>query len=150
MMAINCPLNYDALNARMRTASMAELVDWLATRSPETAAALGDAAKTDLVAVTTSIAGFQANDLFGGIRNLGIPCLFVYGPNDPSLTIPDPENGDSLPQHMHQINLDGAGHFPMLDDSLRFNRLLTDFLALESGISPRDLQLKEEWKRRVR
>jgi hypothetical protein len=51
---------------------------------------------------------------------------------------------------MHQIHREGAGHFPMLDDSLKFNRLLTDFLALESGLSPRELQLKEEWKRRVR
>jgi hypothetical protein len=38
----------------------------------------------------------------------------------------------------------------MLDDAIKFNRLLTDFLALESGLSPRELQLKEEWKRRVR
>jgi len=150
MMAINCPLNYEALNARMRTAAMTELVDWLATRSPETTAALADATKTDPVAVATSMEWFQANNLFSDIRNLGIPCLLVYGSNDPSITIPDPENGDALPQHMHQINLEGAGHFPMLDDSLIFNRLLTDFLALESGISPRELQLKEEWKRRVR
>jgi hypothetical protein len=51
---------------------------------------------------------------------------------------------------MHHIVLDGTGHFPMLDESARFNRLLTDFLALDSGVSPRELQMKEEWKRRVR
>jgi hypothetical protein len=38
----------------------------------------------------------------------------------------------------------------MMDEAARFNRLLTDFLALDSGLSPRELQLKEEWKRRVR
>jgi pimeloyl-ACP methyl ester carboxylesterase len=151
IMAINCPMNYDAINARMRTASMTELVDWLATRTPENVAALGDASKADPQAVAASLAGFQANNLFSEVRNLSVPCLFVYGPNDPSMTIPDAENGEwSLPLHMHQINLEGAGHFPMLDDSLKFNRLLTDFLALESGLSPRELQLKEEWRRRVR
>jgi hypothetical protein len=51
---------------------------------------------------------------------------------------------------MHQVNLEGVGHFPMLDNPAQFNRLLTDFLALDSGASPRELQLKEEWKRRVR
>jgi hypothetical protein len=51
---------------------------------------------------------------------------------------------------MQTIILDQTGHFPMLDDAPRFNRLLSDFLALESGESPRDLQLKDEWKRRVR
>jgi hypothetical protein len=38
----------------------------------------------------------------------------------------------------------------MIDESPKFNRLMTDFLALISGESPRQLQLKEEWKRRVR
>ena len=32
----------------------------------------------------------------------------------------------------------------------KFNRLLIDFLALDSGLSPSELELKEEWKRRVR
>jgi len=51
---------------------------------------------------------------------------------------------------VHQIVLEESGHFPMLDESARFNRLMTDFLALVSGDSPRELQLREEWKRRVR
>jgi hypothetical protein len=51
---------------------------------------------------------------------------------------------------MHQVNLEGAGHFPMLDNPPQFHRLLTDFLALDTGASPRELQLEEEWKRRVR
>jgi hypothetical protein len=38
----------------------------------------------------------------------------------------------------------------MIDETARFNRLLTDFLALDSGASPRELQLKDEWKRRIR
>jgi len=151
MMAINCPLTYDSVNARMRTAPMNELVEWLATRTPENIAALGDASKADPKAVAASMEEFQSNNLFSEVRNLGVPCLFVYGPNDPSMTVPDAENVENtLPIHMHQINLEGAGHFPMLDDALKFNRLLTDFLALGSGLSPRELQLKEEWKRRVR
>ncbi len=55
-----------------------------------------------------------------------------------------------MPAHFHQIVLKQSGHFPMLDESARFNRLLADFLALVSGESPRQLQFKEEWKRRVR
>ena len=51
---------------------------------------------------------------------------------------------------MHHVVLEGSGHFPMIDDAARFNRLLTDFLTLDSGVSPRELQMKEEWRRRVR
>ena len=150
MMAINCPLEYDSVNARMRTASMTELVDWLAARTPEATSALSDASKADPQAVSASMAGLQANNLFGGVRDLGVPCLFVYGPNDPAVSMPTQEKTDTFPNHMHQINLEGAGHFPMVDNPTQFNRLMTDFLALDSGVSPRELQMKEEWKRRVR
>ncbi len=151
MMAINCPLEYDSVNARMRTASMAELVDWLAARTPEATSALSDASKADPQAVAASMAGLQGNNnLFAGVRDLGVPCLFVYGPNDPAVTMPPQEKTDTFPTHMHQINLEGAGHFPMVDNPTQFNRLMTDFLALDSGVSPRELQMKEEWKRRVR
>ncbi len=44
---------------------------------------------------------------------------------------------------MHQVNLEGAGHFPMIDNPTQFNRLITDFLVLDSGASPRELQMKE-------
>ncbi|WKZ37290.1 MAG: alpha/beta hydrolase [Anaerolineales bacterium] len=150
MMMINCPLEYDSLNARMRTAPATELVDWLASRTPEAIAALSDASKVDPRAVSISMAGLQANNLFASISTLGIPGLFVYGTNNPAVTLPSQEKANALPLHMHQIILEGAGHFPMIDNPTQFNRLLTDFLALDSGASPRELQMKEEWKRRVR
>ncbi|MBI5951545.1 MAG: alpha/beta hydrolase [Chloroflexi bacterium] len=149
MMAINWPFDYASIHTRMRTAPIPELVDWLGGRTPD--AALSDAAKADTRAVAASMADIQANaNLFPEIRGLGVPCLFVYGPNDPGISIPSQERTEALPGHMHQINLEGTGHFPMIDNPNQFNRLLTDFLALDSGLSPRELQLKEEWKRRVR
>jgi len=150
MMAINCPLEYDAVNSRMRTATMPELVEWLAARTPEATSALSDVSKTDPLAVSASMAGFQSSNLLASFRDYEVPSLFVYGPNDPAVTPPSQERTDSLPTHMHQVNLEGTGHFPMIDNPTQFNRLMTDFLALDSGASPRELQMKEEWKRRVR
>ena len=151
IMAINCPIEYSSIIARMRTAAIPELVDWLAARTPEATSALSDASKVDLQAVSASMAGLQANNnMLAGIRDLNVPCLFVSGPNDPAITMLSQEKIDSFPNHIHQVSLEGTGHFPMLDNPTQFNRLLTDFLALDSGASPRELQLKEEWKRRVR
>jgi pimeloyl-ACP methyl ester carboxylesterase len=84
------------------------------------------------------------------MRQTQIPCLFVHGKNDPAIPAPPVDNSINLPHMMHHMVLDGSGHFPMIDETARFNRLLTDFLALDSGVSPRELQLKDEWKRRVR
>ena len=150
MMAINCPLEYDSVNARMMNSNTGELVEWLAGRSPEAVSALSDAGKADPQAVSASMAGLQGNNIFSSVRDLGVPCLFVYGPNGPAVNMPSQERLDAFPSHMHQISLEGAGHFPMVDNPTQFNRLMTDFLALDSGVSPRELQMKEEWKRRVR
>lgn len=148
IMAVNCPLHIDAVNNRLRTGSPQELTDWLSSRTPESATALSDAGKADGQAVTASMVGLQADNIYGGFRNLNIPCLLVYGDKDPAIYAPD-ENF-ALSSMTHPVYLDGSGHFPMIDETIRFNRLLTDFLALDSGVSPSELQLKEEWKRRVR
>jgi pimeloyl-ACP methyl ester carboxylesterase len=148
MMAVSCPLDYYAVNARLRTDSPTQLTEWLSSRTPEATTALSDASKTDAKAITDSIAGLQGTNIFGNFRALNIPCLLVYGDKDPAITTPDGEY--SLSTMTHQIELEASGHFPMIDETTKFNRLLTDFLALDSGLSPRELQMKEEWRRRVR
>jgi len=148
VMAINCPLTFDAVNSRLRSAQPQELSDWLSNRTPEENTALSDAPKADVKAITESMVGLQSDNIFGNFRNLNIPCLFVHGEKDPAITAPSYETATST--FTHQIVLEASGHFPMIEETIKFNRLLTDFLALPSGVSPSELQLKEEWKRRVR
>lgn len=148
LMAVSTPLDYAAVHTRLRTASPSELIEWLANRSSEATAALVDAPKADIQAIAASIVGLQSNNIFTTFRTTNIPCLLVYGDKDPAITTPDEEF--SLSTMIHQIELEGSGHFPMIDETSKFNRLLTDFLALDSGLSPRELQMKEEWRRRVR
>ncbi|HEU0292634.1 MAG TPA: alpha/beta hydrolase [Anaerolineales bacterium] len=148
VMAISCPLHIDAVSSRLRTAAPQELADWLSSRTPESTTALSDASKADGQAITTSLVGLQADNLYGSFRGLNIPCLLVYGEKDQAVLAPD--ESFSLSSMSHPVFLEGSGHFPMIDETIRFNRLLTDFLALDSGVSPSELQMKEEWKRRVR
>lgn len=149
IMAVDVPLDLDSVHTRLRAGVIADLVEWLLSKDPVTEPARTDAVKTDPLALTTSFSSPDSFNISGRIGGLNTACLLVYGQNDPALTIPDFDL-NSAPQMMQTITLDQTGHFPMLDDSPRFNRLLSDFLALESGESPRDLQLKEEWRRRVR
>ncbi len=150
ILAVNCPLEYSEVNGRVQNANALELAGWLSSRSPGAADFLIDAHKVDLQAVAASLTGLKANNLFHEVCDMGVPCLLLYGRNDPAITAPDRRDDIMLPLHMHQIILDGAGHFPMMDEPARFNRLMIDFLALESGLSPRELSLKDEWRRRVR
>jgi pimeloyl-ACP methyl ester carboxylesterase len=147
IMAISCPLDVNSINARFRTAPMAEIVEWLLVKNPANEPARADALKSDPLALKASFDDILNLNLSIRLDKITIPTLLVHGQNDPAISA---ANVDFAPQTIHQIFLEQSGHFPMLDETLQFNRLLTDWLALESGESPRDLQLKEEWRRRVR
>lgn len=162
MMAVSCPLHIDGVSSRMRTPSPspADLTDWLSSRTAEASTALSDFAKADGKAIADSLTGLQGNNPYNKFRNVEkrelnsnpdpstIPCLLVYGEKDQAIFAP--EEGFLLSSMTHQVLLEGSGHFPMIDETIKFNRLLTDFLALDAGASPSELQMKEEWRRRVR
>jgi pimeloyl-ACP methyl ester carboxylesterase len=151
LLAVGLPEGSPSLNQRLYTSPPVELAEWLLARTTDSEAVRVEAPKADGRAIQQSLANLDSMVGSPLVENLCAPSLFIYGQNDP--LIPAPNLADTyatLPEHMHQIIFDGSGHFPMLDEPSKFNRLLADFLALGSGVSPRQLQLKEEWKRRVR
>jgi pimeloyl-ACP methyl ester carboxylesterase len=150
MMVIGLPMGETTLNPRLHTASPTELADWLLGRLPAAETARAEAPKADAHAISTSLANLDHFNWVELSGRISTPCLFVHGSNDPAVAPPRPEDLITLPEQTHQISFEQSGHFPMLDETSKFNRLMADFLALPSGESPRQLQLKEEWKRRVR
>jgi pimeloyl-ACP methyl ester carboxylesterase len=150
LMLVSLPFENAALNLRLQSATGPELTDWLLGNTPAAEPARLESPKTDHNAILVSSASLQNVDLAGKLRQLSMPHLLVYGSSDPLVAPPHNDQLNNLPEHAHQIIFEESGHFPMLDEPNKFNRLLVDFLGLESGESPRQLQLKDEWKRRVR
>ena len=151
LMTINVPLEIKSVAGRLRSpASPADLADWLLGKDPLTEAARTDAPKADPQAIVTSFNNLDVTSLLSVMDSLQTPCLLVHGQNDPAVQAPDFERVMNMPNNIHEIVLEESGHFPMLDENTKFSRLMNDFLALGSGESPRQMQLKEEWKRRVR
>jgi pimeloyl-ACP methyl ester carboxylesterase len=150
VMAAAMPLDETMVDPRMRTDGPEVLADWLLGRSAATEAARADAPKADPRAIKASLDDLQLVNLNRMAVGFSTACLLVHGLNDPAVTLPVADLIAGLPYAMHEIVFDQSGHFPMLDEASKFNRLLADFLALLQGESPRELLLKEEWKRRVR
>jgi pimeloyl-ACP methyl ester carboxylesterase len=150
LMGVCFPLTIGDINARLNSASPAELAGWLLSRAPGTEPAQAEAPKAAPQAISASLQDLASLDLRQICATLETPYLLVYGQNDPAVSLPSLNGESELPRSAHHIVFEDSGHFPMLDEPAKFNRLLADFLALESGASPRQLQLKEEWKRRVR
>jgi pimeloyl-ACP methyl ester carboxylesterase len=149
-MGVSYPLEENKINPRLRTGSPTDLAEWLLAKSPLTEPVRAEAPKTDPQAVAASLAGLGAQEVREAAHKMSRSCLLVHGLNDPAVSPPDLDLLIRLPEFTHGIVFDASGHFPMLDESSKFNRLLFDFLALGPAESPRQLQLKEEWKRRVR
>jgi pimeloyl-ACP methyl ester carboxylesterase len=150
IMAVGLPMDESMLNPRLRTSPPAELADWLLGRLPAAEAARAEAPKADALAISGSLDDLDLYDWVHLSGRVTTPCLFVNGSNDPAVSAPQVDDLNSFPDQDHQITFEQSGHFPMLDETSKFNRLMVDFLALPAGESPRQLQLKEEWKRRVR
>ena len=150
LMAVSCPLEESSIAHRLRTDSPVSLADWLLGKLPALEPARVDTPKADPQAIQSSLASLSTVRLREIYCSLQTPYLFVHGQADPAIQAPRMEQLAELPQQAHALTFEQSGHFPMLDESSKFNRLLGDFLGLASGVSPRDLQLKEEWKRRVR
>lgn len=151
LLAVEMPLGQVTLNPRLLSDSPRELSDWLLNRTDNTDAVRMEAPKTDPQAVQVSLNSIDPEQLLSLSTQSSTPILFVHGLNDLALPLSNPdEHLADLPGHTHSILFDQSGHFPMLDEANKFNRLMADFLLLKSGESPAQLQLKEEWKRRVR
>lgn len=148
LMIVGFPMSKANLNLRLQTDPPSELEKWLLGGANIPEIARLEAAKTDNKAIINTINNLEQVNLPVLTASLPHPCLLVHGQNDQAVTI---SNGEThLPELSHTIVFEESGHYPMLTEANKFNRLLSDFLALEAGQSPTELQLKEEWKRRVR
>ncbi len=151
VMAVSVPNGQHTINQRLYNAPPSELADWLLSRTSDGEAARAEAPKADQRAIQFSLNYLQRVDMAAISQTMETPCLLVYGQNDQAVEgSPTADQVGSLPENVHQVVFEQSGHFPMLDEQSKFNRLVADFLSLSSGTSPRQLQLKEEWKRRVR
>jgi pimeloyl-ACP methyl ester carboxylesterase len=87
-------------------------------------------------------------DLRPKLSSLDRPLLVLYGENDGVIVPSQPTDFDGLGDSVRMLSMPEARHFPMLDRSSQFNRLLIDFLNSDENLG--GLELKDEWQRRVR
>jgi pimeloyl-ACP methyl ester carboxylesterase len=105
-----------------------------------------EVAKTDPVAVTTVCRNVHTYRELMGIE---IPTLILTGIQDTLMKLSDEKLREQLRtrKQLALVEFEGIRHFPMLEDTAKFTRLLRDFMELPDV---ENLQVKEEWRRRTR
>jgi pimeloyl-ACP methyl ester carboxylesterase len=147
LMTISTPLTGAAINPRLNSSDMSALITWLASNLAETASITTETKKLDPEVIRLSIEDITNMDLTIGLGVVTAPTLLVHGEKDLAIAAPSDDWFNGGRPNLHRISFEGGNHFPMLDDPAKFNRLLTDFLTAQDLTS---LELKEEWKRRIR
>jgi pimeloyl-ACP methyl ester carboxylesterase len=151
IMAVSTPLAAAAVSKRLASSGGGSLLDRMLGRRgvadyPEVDM---EATKTDANAVVATARSLDGLDLRGALDELdNTPTLLVYGAKDPFVSPLTNDDLRDLDGNVRPIGLNDSGHFPMLDEASKFQRLLRDFLDTK----PEDLNalaLKEEWRRRM-
>jgi pimeloyl-ACP methyl ester carboxylesterase len=107
-----------------------------------------EARKADVKAIVNSLQSAMEH----GLRNVSLPfhtpVLLVHGGQDPFFEAPQWELLRDISENGRVVLFHGVRHFPMLEATNKFNRLLMQFLNVGNDLD--SLELKEEWRRRLR
>ncbi|MBI9048872.1 MAG: alpha/beta hydrolase [Anaerolineaceae bacterium] len=147
---VSCPMSDTSLNERLFEDTPYDLVNWLLDKDEDAHFVLEEIHKIDLQSLRVSLQEVKQMDLINLWKVGQHRSLFVHGVQDQAIVSPSERRFLVLEDHMHGILIEGGGHYPMLEDSSKFSRLLVDFLMLEKEVSPRNITLKDKWIRRVR
>jgi pimeloyl-ACP methyl ester carboxylesterase len=160
LILVSCPLQASAINGRLRSfsnpvsqlvwrpdsdASIKRLLGAFRIEHPEVTS---DAGKTDPEAISESMRSLAAMDLAEEVRRVRVPTLAVLGNDDPIIQVSQAAAIEAASPHARAIIMDGVKHFPMLDEPVKFNRLMRDLLVADESLE--NLQIKEMWHRRTR
>ncbi|MBN1642738.1 MAG: alpha/beta fold hydrolase [Anaerolineae bacterium] len=150
VLAVSLPLERGAINRRLLNGGVS-LFDRVLGRSPTNGYAVieEEAGRAAPDAVRDSVESVIHLNLRSRLPALESPVLAVYGENDNVIAPPAAHDleGNALGSRVHMLCMPEARHFPMLDRSSQFNRLLLDFLQSDDLHA---IALKNEWQRRVR
>ena len=149
IMAVSLPLGGHKINQRVLSGG-GSILDRVLGRSPSAGYedVEGEASQTAPNAISQSVQSVLQLDFRNILGQLSVPLLVVYGEND---NVVNPGNASQFigtNKSMRTMTFPQCRHFPMLDRSSQFNRLLLDFLKSSGNLN--ELALKEEWQRRIR
>ncbi len=143
LMLIGYPFGDGLINNKFLSGESVGLMEKMIKSSTDLEPIRNDELKNDREAINPSFIEL-------GKRSIEKPCLFVFGKNDLIVKTPDVDHIFNLHPESNLIVFENTGHFPMLEESSKFSRLLSEFLELSDEDTLRNLQIKEKWQRRVR
>jgi pimeloyl-ACP methyl ester carboxylesterase len=151
ILAIGLPLGADAINRKLLSAGPNEALARLFWHRQRPYAEVETSVpKIARNAVALTIQSVARLDLEYVLDELNMPLLSVYGDKDNVISSEQAMELEENHYSARAIVLPGTHHFPMLDQTAKFTRLLRDFMDVETTDELQQLAVKKEWRRRTR
>ena len=109
----------------------------------------GEVAKINSEVIEISTQSFRYINTYQELLQISTPTVTVFGEKDTFIPVPDQAimNRLAAGSNSKVIVMPSVRHFPMLEDTTKFVRLLREFLEASDVAT---LELKDEWRRRNR
>lgn len=142
------PFNDDAINMRLLRNDLHSAVERVLEHPGSFPELETEARKTDPAVLTALTQERVHLDTLSKLEQVQCPTLIIFGDQDPLVQHPNGTHPTqpAMASNRAVVTLSSCMHFPMLEQSAKFNRLILDFVYADdvSNLAP-----KEYWKRRT-
>lgn len=149
LITIALPVKGNTLNSRLAEMPPDEFISRVMGKSNSFPEIDMELRKTDQSAVSKLAAEIYQGDFENDLANSPCPILSIYGAQDVVVTASHSNNFYTSADSRYLVKLDNCAHFPMLEETVKFNRLLLEFIHADDAALT-EIAPKEYWQRRVR
>lgn len=150
VVAVSLPVQGEFINARLLNTAPDAFLTRVLGKANNFAEVDAEIRKSDQLAVNQMAQELSGLDFTEELAACPRPLLLVAGGQDQVVQLPPGEHGrlQNPDQNCFAVTLEECNHFPMLQEAVKFNRLLLDFIHADDSVT--ELTPKEYWQRRVR
>lgn len=150
LVTVALPVQGAAINERLMNMDPESFINRVVGKSNSFPEVDNETRKIDSLAVSRVANELAGYDFRQEVDECPHPLLLVYGEQDPVIQQPPSELNylRQATKNRYYINLDDCNHFPMLQQTAQFNRLVLDFINSDGNLT--NLAPKEYWQRRTR
>lgn len=150
LITVSLPLQGSFIHTRLGSSSPDSFLSRVLGKSNSFIEVDSEMRKTDQMAMNQLAQELSILNFNEELNECVRPLLLVSGSQDQVVQVPPADYAQlQNPDKNHFfVSLENCNHFPMLEEKVKFNRLLLDFIHADDSIT--ELTPKDHWQRRVR
>jgi pimeloyl-ACP methyl ester carboxylesterase len=149
LVTVALPTSGSTINDQLVNGKVENYINHYVTKIAPFTELMQESGKNDMVAVTAVARQLVHYDFTDDLQKLNCPILLVFGDRNPVIqfSVNGRKETSRTKEKLQIVTLEGCSHFPMLEQTAIFNRLVQDFINIEENET---VMPKDYWQRRTR